>query len=64
MSDFKCVNPSRKKSKYCSDKCGRALAAIKIKNLLPKIESMKEHPSVATIEQYYRHVDLEKNNRF
>lgn len=51
---FQCVNPARKKSKYCSDQCGRNLAAQRIKFLLPKIEKMKEHPSVATIEQYYR----------
>jgi len=51
---LKCVNPARKKSKYCSDQCGRNLAAQRIKFLLPKIEQMKEHPSVATIEQYYR----------
>jgi len=50
----KCVMPARKKSKYCSDQCGRNLASERIKLLLPKIQAMREHPSVATIEQYYR----------
>lgn len=50
----KCVLPARKKSKYCSDQCGRNLASERIKQLLPKIQAMREHPSVATIEQYYR----------
>lgn len=47
--------PARKKSKYCSDQCGRNLASERIKLLIPKIQAMKEHPSVATIEQFYRY---------
>ena len=56
-----CCKSARKKSKYCSDKCGQNLAAKRIDRfLLPKLAELG-YPSVATIEQTFKLQKLKSN---
>ena len=57
-----CCKSARKKSKYCSDRCGMNLAAKRVDRfLLPKLAEIGRHPSVATIEQTFKLEKLKLN---
>ncbi|CBY31474.1 unnamed protein product [Oikopleura dioica] len=56
-----CVRQARKRSKYCSDACGLAMASARIdKYLVPQLDEIDKIPSVAEIELVFKLTKLEK----